>query len=278
MPGIFQQSVDNALIEIDQALQNGVRSVILFGIPEEKDQEATSAWDEYGVIQRAIREIKKHFGQDLMVIADTCLCEYMAHGHCGIVLDGKILNDPTLEVLARVAVSQAQAGADIIAPSDMMDGRVMLIRDALDEAGFDDMPIMSYSAKYASGFYSPFRDAAESAPAFGDRRSYQMDPRNRREALEEVAHDMSEGADIIMVKPAMTYLDIISQVRQTINVPLAAYSVSGEYSMIKAAAQNGWIDERAIVMETLTGIRRAGADIIITYHAIQAAKWMKEQS
>jgi porphobilinogen synthase len=278
MPGIFQQSIDNALIEIDQAMAAGVRSVILFGVPEEKDQEATSAWIEHGVIQRSIEKIKSHFGSDLIVIADTCLCEYMSHGHCGIVMDGKVLNDPTLELLARTAVSQAEAGADIIAPSDMMDGRVLVIRAALDEAGLDDVPIMSYAAKYASSFYAPFRDAAQSAPSFGDRRTYQMDPRNRREALEEVGLDLMEGADMVMVKPAMAYLDILHQVRQSVNVPVAAYSVSGEYSMIKAAAQQGWIDERSVVLETLTGIRRAGADMILTYHAIEAGKWLKEEA
>jgi porphobilinogen synthase len=276
MPGIFQFSIDNALIEIGQALQAGVKSIILFGIPEEKDQEASSGWDEQGVIQRAIRQIKKHFGDDLFVIADTCLCEYMSHGHCGIVMEGKVLNDPSIEVLSRVAVSQALAGADMVAPSDMMDGRVFAIRDSLDEAGLDHVPIMAYSAKYASSFYAPFRDAAESAPAFGDRRSYQMDPRNGREALEEVSLDLDEGADIVMVKPALSYLDIISQVRQMVNVPVAAYSVSGEYSMIKAAAQAGWIDEKQVVLETLTSIRRAGADIIISYYAVEAAKWLKQ--
>lgn len=276
MPGIYQQSIDNAIIEIGQAMEAGIKSVILFGVPEEKDQEATSAWDEYGVIQRAIREIKRNFGQDLLVIADTCLCEYMSHGHCGVVLEGRVLNDPTLDILARTAVSQAQAGADIIAPSDMMDGRVLWLRESLDQAGYDDTPIMAYSAKYASSFYAPFRDAAHSTPSFGDRRTYQMDPRNRREALEEVALDVMESADIVMVKPALSYLDILSQVRQSVNIPVAAYSVSGEYSMIKAAAQNGWIDEKSVVLETLTGIRRAGADILITYYAVEAARWIKE--
>jgi porphobilinogen synthase len=276
MPGIFQQSAENALIEIDQALKLGIRTILLFGIPEEKDQEGFSAWDDHGVIQRAIRTIKKQFGNDIVVIADTCLCEYMTHGHCGLIMEGKVLNDPTLEILGRVAVSQAEAGADIIAPSDMMDGRVIWIRNALDEAGLDDIPIMSYAAKYASSLYSPFRDAAQSTPAFGDRKTYQMDPRNSREALEEVSQDIVEGADMVMVKPAMAYLDILHQVRQLVNVPVAAYSVSGEYSMIKAAAQQGWIDEKAVVLETLTGIRRAGADILITYHAIEAARWLVE--
>jgi porphobilinogen synthase len=278
MPGIYQQSIDNALIEIGQAMEQGVRSVLLFGVPEGKDQEASSAWEDDGVVQQAIRAIKRNFGSDLLVIADTCLCEYMTHGHCGVVLDGKVLNDPTLEILARTAVSQAQAGADIIAPSDMMDGRVYWLREALDEAGLDDTPIMAYSAKYASSLYAPFRDAAQSTPAFGDRRTYQMDPRNRREALEEVALDVGESADIVMVKPAMAYLDIIQQVRQMVNQPVAAYSVSGEYSMVKAAAQQGWIDERAVVMESLTAIRRAGADIIITYYAVEAARWLRNNA
>ncbi len=276
MPGVFQLSIDNALIEIGQAMEAGIRSVILFGVPEEKDSEATMAWADHGIIQRAIRKIKATFGDDLLVIADTCLCEYMSHGHCGIVMEGRVLNDPSVELIARTAISQANAGADIVAPSDMMDGRVMVIRDCLDGEGFDDIPIMAYSAKYASSFYAPFRDAAASAPSFGDRRSYQMDPRNAREALEEVAHDVEEGADIIMVKPAMAYQDIIRSVRELIDVPLAAYSVSGEYSMIKAASQNGWIDEKSVTLEALTGIKRSGADIILTYHAVEAAQWLKE--
>lgn len=278
MPGIYRQSIQNTLIEIDQAMKAGIRAVILFGIPEEKDQEATSAWAEFGVVQTAIREIKRQFGQDLLVIADTCLCEYMSHGHCGIVMQGKILNDPSVDILARVAISQAQAGADIIAPSDMMDGRILWIREALDEAGYEDMPIMAYSAKYASGFYAPFRDAADSMPTFGDRRSYQMDPRNSREALREVFLDIQEGADIVMVKPALAYLDVIHQFHRETQLPVAAYSVSGEYSMIKAAAQNGWIDERSVVLESLTGIKRAGASIIITYYAIEAARWLAQES
>ena len=276
MPGIYQQSIDNTLIEIGQAMEAGVRAVILFGVPMEKDQEATSAWAEHGIIQRATREIKKRFGDDLLVIADTCLCEYMTHGHCGVLMQGRVLNDPTLEILAKTAVSQAQAGADIIAPSDMMDGRVAVIRDALDAEGYSDTPIMAYSAKYASALYAPFRDAAESAPSSGDRKSYQMDPRNVREALDEIMLDVEEGADMIMIKPAMGCLDIIQQARQMLNLPIAAYSVSGEYSMIKAAAQNGWIDERAVAMELLTGIRRAGASILITYHAVEAARWLSE--
>ncbi len=276
MPGIHQFSIDNALIEIGQAMEAGIRSVLLFGVPDEKDPEGTAAWDDHGVIQRAVRRIKKNFGNDLLVITDTCLCEYMTHGHCGIVMEGKVLNDPSAELIARTAVSQAEAGADMVAPSDMMDGRVLFIRESLDDAGLDDVPIMAYSAKYASSFYSPFRDAADSAPAFGDRNSYQMDPRNGRQAIDEVALDLVEGADIVMVKPALAYLDIIQQVREIVNVPVAAYSVSGEYSMIKAAARNGWIDERAVTLECLTGIKRAGANIIITYHAVEAARWLKE--
>lgn len=275
MPGIYQQSIDNAVIEIGQAMEAGIRAVLLFGIPDEKDQEGSSAWFEQGVIQRAIREIKRQFGNDLFVIADTCLCEYTSHGHCGVLMAGQVLNDPTLDTLAKTAVSQAQAGADMIAPSDMMDGRIGRIRMALDEAGYDDTPLMAYSAKYASSLYAPFRDAAESTPASGDRKSYQMDPRNALEALEEVVLDLNEGADIIMVKPALPYLDVIQQVRQMVNVPVAAYNVSGEYSMVKAAAANGWIDERAVVMELLTGIKRAGAGLIMTYHAVDAARWLK---
>lgn len=276
MPGIYQNAVDNSLIEVGKALEAGVKSILVFGIPDEKDQEGTSAWFEQGIVQRAIRAIKKQFGDEVYVIADTCLCEYTSHGHCGVLMEGRVLNDPTLDVLARVAVSQAQAGADMIAPSDMMDGRVLRIRQALDEANLSDTPIMAYAAKYASSLYAPFREAAESAPASGDRKSYQMDPRNAREALEEVALDLQEGADVVMVKPAMGYQDLIWRVREMVQCPVAAYSVSGEYSMIKAAAANGWIDERNVVLELLTGICRAGADIIITYHAVEAANWLKK--
>lgn len=275
MPGIYQLSIDNALIEIGNALQVGVRSFLLFGIPGEKDQEGTSAWMEHGVVQQALSRIRKQFGDEVTLIADTCLCEYMSHGHCGVYMDGRVLNDPTLEILARTAVSQAAAGADMVAPSDMMDGRVLMLRDALDEAGFQDTPIMSYAVKYASNLYSPFRDAADSAPASGDRKGYQMDYRNAREALAEAQLDIDEGADIIMVKPALGYQDIIWRVKEQADIPVAAYSVSGEYSMVKAAAKNGWIDEQAYVLEMLTGIKRAGADIIITYHAVQAAEWLK---
>lgn len=279
MPGIFQQSVDNALIEMDQCLKLGIKAVMLFGVPDEKDPQGTSAFESYGVVQQATRQIKENFGQDLVVMTDTCLCEYTNHGHCGIVMEGQVLNDPSVETLAQVAVSQAQAGADIVCPSDMMDGRVAVIREALDEAGLTDTAIMSYAVKYASSLYAPFRDAAESAPSFGDRRSYQMDYRNRREAMQEVEQDDLEGADILMVKPALGYLDIIARIRgeyTEFKTPIAAYNVSGEYSMLKAAAQNGWIDERQVVMELLTGICRAGADIIVTYHALDAARWLKE--
>jgi porphobilinogen synthase len=275
MPGIHQQSIDVMLREVEQCAQEGVASVILFGIPQKKDSQATGAWDENGIVQKATREIKKHFPQ-MMVVADTCLCEYMDHGHCGIVSpDGKILNDPSVDILARSAVSQAAAGADIIAPSDMMDGRIGAIRTALDEAGYQDIAIMAYSAKYASAFYGPFREAAESAPQFGDRTTYQMDPANAREALDEILLDIDEGADIVMVKPALPYLDIIARARPLTNRPIAAYNVSGEYAMVKAAAANGWIDERRVVLECLTGITRAGADIIITYHARDVAKWLR---
>lgn len=276
MPGVFQQSVDNALIEIDQALKLGVKSVMLFGIPDEKDPQASSAFDANGVVQRAIREIKKHFGSDLVVMADTCLCEYTSHGHCGMVLDQQVVNDPSVEVLSQAAVSQAEAGADVVCPSDMMDGRVQSIRWALDDAGYGDTALMSYAVKYASSFYGPFRDAAGSAPSFGDRRSYQMDWRNRREAIAEVEQDVLEGADMLMVKPAMAYLDIVLEVRELTTQPVVCYNVSGEYAMVKAASQNGWIDEQKVVLELLTGIKRAGADLIVTYHTLEAAQWLKE--
>lgn len=274
MPGIFQQSVDNALIEIDRCLKLGIKGVMLFGIPEEKDPQGTSAYVSHGVVQEATRQIRNAFGQDVILMTDTCLCEYTSHGHCGIVMEGQVLNDPTVETLAQVAVSQAEAGADVVCPSDMMDGRVQTIRWALDDAGYSDTAIMSYAVKYASSFYSPFREAAESAPAFGDRRSYQMDYRNAREALFEVEQDLLEGADLLMIKPALGYLDILRQARDTVHLPLAAYNVSGEYSMVKAAAQKGWIDERQVVLEVLTGIKRAGADVIVTYHALDAAAWL----
>ena len=274
MPGIHQQSIDEMLKEAAEVVALGIKSVLLFGIPATKDADATGAWHSQGIVQKATRELKKHF-PDLIVVADTCLCEYMDHGHCGIVHEGKILNDPSLEILARAAVSQAEARADIIAPSDMMDGRIAAIRAALDANGYENIPIMAYSAKFASALYGPFREAAESAPQFGDRTSYQMDPANAREAMREIELDIEEGADIVMVKPAMPYLDLISEARYITKLPVAAYNVSGEYSMVKAAAANGWIDEKRVVMELLTGIVRAGADLIITYHAKDVAEWLK---
>ncbi len=271
MPGCFQLSVDEAVKDAQNAYKLGIPAVILFGIPEHKNNKGTEAYNPNGVVQKAIRAIKDK-APELAVITDVCLCEYMSHGHCGIVKNGDILNDPTLELLAKEALSHAKAGADMVAPSDMMDGRVTAIRDLLDANGFDDIPIMSYAAKYASAFYSPFREAAESTPSFGDRRSYQMDPSNRREAIKEVALDIEEGADIVMVKPAMCYMDIISDIKDTFDVPVAAYNVSGEYSMVKAAAKLGWIDEKKVMMEILTSLKRAGADLILTYHAVDAVK------
>jgi porphobilinogen synthase len=274
MPGCFQQSVDEIVKEARQVHRLGIPAVLLFGIPERKDEKASEAYSPKGVVQKAIKAIKDNV-PGLVVITDVCLCEYMSHGHCGIVKNGKILNDPTLELLAKEALSHAQAGADIVAPSDMMDGRISVIRDTLDAHGFEDIPIMSYAVKYASAFYSPFREAAESTPKFGDRRSYQMDPANRREAIKEAALDIEEGADIVMVKPAMCYLDIISDIKDTFDVPVAAYNVSGEYSMVKAAAKLGWIDEKRIMMEILTSIKRAGADLILTYFAVDAVKELR---
>ena len=275
MPGVFQYSVDKLTREAKEVAALGINAVLLFGIPQGKDELGSSAYQPDGVIQQAIRAIKKA-APDLLVITDVCLCEYTSHGHCGIVVDGDVDNDKTLELLARMALSHAEAGADIVAPSDMMDGRVKVIRQTLDGAEFINVPIMSYAVKYASAFYGPFRDAAQSAPQFGDRRSYQMDSANIREALREVEQDVAEGADIIMVKPALAYLDVISKVRDTFNHPIAAYNVSGEYAMVKAAASRGWIDERRLVMEILTSIKRAGADVIITYHAKDAARWLRE--
>jgi len=271
MPGVSQLSVDEAVIEARGAWEAGVPAVILFGIPAEKDATGSEAWHDHGVVQEAIRALKAALPQ-LYVITDVCLCEYTDHGHCGLIDEGEVLNDPTLALLAREAVSHAAAGADMVAPSDMMDGRVGAIREALDEAGYQDLPIMSYAAKYASAFYGPFREAAESAPAFGDRRAYQMDPANRREALKEVALDVEEGADIVMVKPALAYLDVIHQVRETFDLPVAAYQVSGEYAMIKAAGERGWIDEERVMLESLLSIKRAGAKLIITYFAVDAAR------
>ncbi len=277
MPGICQYSIDRLGEELDRVLEAGITGILLFGIPAHKDEVGSGAYDDHGIVQEAIRFMKsaeKYRG--LIVIADVCLCEYTSHGHCGLIRDGIILNDETLPLLAKTAVSYAAAGADIIAPSDMMDGRVGAIREALDEAGFLQIPIMAYSAKFASSFYGPFRDAAHSAPGFGDRKTYQMDPANGREAMREVEADLLEGADIIIAKPAMAYMDVIRDISADYNVPIAAYNVSGEYSMVKAAAANGWIDERKIVMEILTGLKRAGAKMIITYHALDAAGWIKE--
>ncbi|MDA8106786.1 MAG: porphobilinogen synthase [Nitrospiraceae bacterium] len=271
MPGCFQESVDMIVRHAREVYSLGIPSVLLFGIPEQKDEIGSGAYDPHGVVQKAIREIKNKV-PELYVITDVCMCEYTSHGHCGIIEGGDVKNDATLELLAKEAVSHAKAGADMVAPSDMMDGRVGAIRAALDGEGFSETPIMSYAAKYASAFYGPFREAAESTPQFGDRRSYQMDPANRREALREVALDIDEGADIVMVKPAMTYLDVISDVRENFALPVAAYNVSGEYSVIKAAAKLGWIDETRAMLEVLTSIKRAGADIILTYFAKEAAK------
>jgi porphobilinogen synthase len=275
MPGCFQESIDEVVKNAKEAYSLGIPAVLLFGIPEHKDEVGSSAYDEHGVVQEAVKAIKDAI-PELYVITDVCLCEYTSHGHCGIVEKGDVLNDPTLELLSKEAVSHAKAGADMVAPSDMMDGRVEAIRLALDEEGFSEVPIMSYAAKYASSFYGPFREAAESTPQFGDRRSYQMDPPNRREALKEVALDIEEGADIVMVKPALSYLDIISDVRESFDVPVAAYNVSGEYSLVKAAGRLGWIDEQRVMMEILTSIKRAGADLILTYHAKEAAKLLSK--
>ncbi|MFL5992517.1 MAG: porphobilinogen synthase [Rubrobacteraceae bacterium] len=275
MPGVFQLSINHAVAEAKRAGDLGVPAVLLFGIPNQKDEAASGAYDPEGIVQLATRAIKDA-APELIVITDVCLCEYTSHGHCGVVEKGtgEIMNDVSLELLARTASSQAEAGADIVAPSDMMDGRVAAIRSELDNEGFQDTPILAYAAKYASAFYGPFREAAESAPAFGDRRSYQMDPANAREALLEVELDVEEGADIVMVKPALPYLDVVRRVREMTKLPVAAYSVSGEYAMIKAASQNGWLDERTAVLEALTGVKRAGADIIITYHAPDVARWL----
>ena len=271
MPGQFRVSIDELLKEAKDAAGMGIPAILLFGVPAEKDARASEAYAEDGIIQQAVRAVKDRV-PDLLVITDVCLCEYTSHGHCGIVEDGTVRNDPTLELLARTAVSHAEAGADVVAPSDMMDGRVGAIREALDEASYIDTPIMAYSAKYASVFYGPFREAAGSAPQFGDRRGYQMDPANGVEAMREIALDVDEGADIVMVKPALPYLDIIARAKADFGVPLAAYSVSGEYAMIKAAGQLGWLDEKRAMMEALTSIRRAGADIVITYFAKDAAR------
>jgi porphobilinogen synthase len=274
MPGVHNLSVDEIAKEAAGASEIGVKGVILFGLPEVKDEVGSGAYYEKGIVQQAVRAIRDA-APDLVIMTDTCLCEYTSHGHCGVVRDGEVLNDPSLALLARTAVSQAEAGADVVAPSAMMDGQVGAIREALDEAGFDQVAIMAYAVKYASGFYGPFREAADSAPAFGDRRAYQMDPANVREAMREAELDYAEGADILMVKPATCYLDILKTLREEFDLPTAAYHVSGEYAMIKAAAQNGWIDEQRVMMETLTCIKRAGADIILTYYAREAIKLLR---
>ncbi|PIC70678.1 porphobilinogen synthase [Sporosarcina sp. P2] len=276
MPGVDQFSIDLLLKETDEVVELGISSIILFGIPSEKDATGTEAYDDEGIIQRATRAVKERHPQ-LVVVADTCLCEYTDHGHCGVIHDNDVDNDASLVLLAKTAVSQAKAGADIIAPSNMMDGFVAVIRQALDDAGFQNIPIMSYAVKYASAYYGPFREAAQSTPQFGDRKTYQMDPANRMEAMREAESDILEGADFLIVKPALSYLDIIRDVKNHVLLPVVAYNVSGEYAMVKAAALNGWVDEKKIVLETLTSMKRAGADIIMTYHAKDAARWLEEK-
>lgn len=275
MPGVYHISVDLVKEEVQELVDLGIKSIIVFGVPDHKDHVGSEAYHDHGIVQRATLEIKKHF-PELVVIADTCLCQYTDRGHCGIVEDGEILNDESLQLLAKTAVSQARAGADIIAPSNMMDGFVVAIREALDEAGFIHVPVMSYAVKYASAFYGPFRDAAHSTPQFGDRKTYQMDPANRLEALREAQSDVEEGADFLIVKPSLSYLDIMRDVKNEFTLPVVAYNVSGEYAMVKAAAQNGWISEKELVLEMLTSMKRAGAELIITYHAKDAAKWLSE--
>jgi porphobilinogen synthase len=275
MPGVYQQSVDQILEEAREVESLGIPGIILFGLPETKDSRGASSLHAQGVVQRAIEAIRRAKLQ-LLVLTDVCLCEYTDHGHCGVIENGEVANDATLEILAQQSLSHARAGADIVAPSDMMDGRVAAIRKMLDEHKFENIAILSYAAKYCSGFYGPFREAAQSAPQFGDRRSYQMDPANAREALKEVKTDLEEGADMVMVKPALAYLDVIRRVRDQFDVPVAAYNVSGEYAMVKAAAQNGWVDEKRVALEILTGIQRAGADILLTYHAKDVARWLRQ--
>lgn len=279
MPGIYQLSMDNLGAEMDEVVSLGIKSVILFGVPfdHDKDDHGTGAFHHNGLVQEATRLIKKQY-PEIIVIADTCLCEYTSHGHCGVVEGDKILNDASLNLLAKTAISQAESGADIIAPSNMMDGFVAAIRAGLDEAGYEDIPIMSYAVKYASAFYGPFREAANGAPQFGDRKTYQMDPANRLEAFREAESDVAEGADFLIVKPALSYMDIIRDVKNNFNLPVVSYNVSGEYSMVKAAANNGWIDEKAIVMEMLTGLKRAGSDLIITYFSKEVARWIDEDN
>ena len=274
MPGIYKQSIDNLIKEIREVKKLGIKAILLFGIPSHKDEMGSEGYDEHGIIQRAVREIKKRV-KDIIVITDVCMCEYTSHGHCGIIKDGDVDNDETLAHLAHMSLTHAEAGADIVAPSDMMDGRVGVIRDELDENGFENVAIMSYSAKYASAFYGPFREAAESPPQFGDRRTYQMDPPNVREALREIELDIEEGADIVMVKPALPYLDVVKAAREEFDHPVAAYQVSGEYSMVKAGGKLGWIDEELVMMESLVSIKRAGADLILTYFAKDAAKVLR---
>lgn len=276
MPGVHNLSVDEIAKEAAAAHELGIKSVILFGLPETKDEQASGAFDENGIVQRAVRAIREA-APGLLIMTDTCLCEYTSHGHCGVIRDDEVVNDESLALLARTAVSQAAAGADVVAPSAMMDGQVGAIREALDEEGFENVAIMAYAVKYASGFYGPFREAADSAPAFGDRRAYQMDAANAREAMREAELDYLEGADILMVKPAVVYLDILKMVREEFDVPIAAYHVSGEYAMIKAAAKNGWLDEERVMLETLTSIKRAGADIILTYYAREAIQALKRK-
>ncbi|HZK54994.1 MAG TPA: porphobilinogen synthase [Desulfosporosinus sp.] len=276
MPGVYQFSLDEFVLELGNVVKLGVPAILLFGIPESKDSVGSGAYAEHGIVQEAIRLAKKNYPK-LYVIADVCLCEYTDHGHCGLIQEGEILNDPTLDLLAQTALSDARAGADMVAPSDMMDGRVGAIREALDKEGFSNIPIMAYSAKFASGFYGPFRDAAGSTPQFGDRRTYQMDSPNGNEAMLETALDIEEGADLIIVKPALAYGDIIYRTKERFGIPVVAYNVSGEYAMVKAAAANGWIDERRIVMEAMVSLKRAGADMMITYHALDIASWLKEE-
>lgn len=276
MPNIYQYSLDRIDEELDRVVAAKIPAILLFGIPAHKDEKGSGAYDDNGITQQCVRHIKEKY-PNLIVIADVCLCEYTSHGHCGLVCEGHILNDETLPLLSKMAVSMAKAGADIVAPSDMMDGRVAALREALDEAGFIDTPILSYSAKFASGYYGPFRDAAGSAPHFGDRKSYQMDPANGREAMREIEDDLEEGADMIIVKPALAYLDIMKEARECFDVPFITYNVSGEYSMVKAAAANGWIDEKRIVLENMIAMKRAGADRIITYHALDVARFLEEE-
>jgi porphobilinogen synthase len=273
LPGMSRVTVDGLLREAEELVRLGVQALILFGIPDEKDEQATGAWEEDGIVQQALRALRPRF-PELVLMTDVCLCEYTSHGHCGVVVDGEVHNDQSLEVLARTALSHVEAGADVVAPSDMMDGRVAAIRDLLDDRGYENTPILAYSAKYASAFYGPFREAADSTPSFGDRRGYQMDPANVREALRECELDLEEGADALMIKPALPYLDVIRAVREDFDVPIAAYNVSGEYAMIKAAARAGWLDERAAALESLTAIKRAGADLILSYWTKDLAQWL----